>query len=715
VECFLAEIPSGSPESCELLRELLALELEYRVRRGEQPSSGEYLPRFPGQEPIVEFVLGESVRRRPEVAPPLPADHPRYRLMRLLGSGGMGSVYLAEHRVLGRRVALKVINPELLSDPNALERFRSEARAAACLSHPNVVTVYDAETAGDGHFLVMEYVAGTDLARLVAKCGPLPVEAACDYVAQAALGLEHAHRHGMVHRDITPRNLMLTDDGAVKVLDFGLAYFVSEAKTGDRPAMQNVLLGSIDYMAPEQAADPHSADIRADVYSLGCTLYFLLAGQPPFPQGDLAEKIRSHAQRSPSALVEARGDLPPELPQVLERMLAKSPAERYQSPGEVVAALAPWSGRSVATTPVVGVKASSRRGPRRAWFLATAGLLLCGLALWSSRIEWMHSGDAMSDAEAATPEAQRLYREGVLLLGQRQQPQIRQAIRRLQSAIELAPDFALAYATLADAYNLCGDYGWMKADEAYPKAKEAAQAAVARNPRLAEAHLALAFVLDCYDGDNLQADKEYLEALRLNPKLPAAHHWYAWFLVHQGRTDEAVREIDEAQKLGPDQVIIADNAGKIAYLLRDYPLAVAKHKYALELNPDFRKAHRDLALVYAETGNLDESLREIELAKGLTDDGLDLVSVRAYAYARNGRADAARELLGQLEAAAAEKPLAQDIAAVYAVLGENRCALEWLDRAFQGRVGGRASLAVDPRFDALQTDPRFKRFIRTGT
>jgi tetratricopeptide (TPR) repeat protein len=327
----------------------------------------------------------------------------------------------------------------------------------------------------------------------------------------------------------------------------------------------------------------------------------------------------------------------------------------------------------------------------------------------------MHSGDAVDDAESAPPEAQRLYREGVLLLGQRQQPQIRQAIHRLQSAIKLAPDFALAYATLADAYNLCGDYGWMKADEAYPKAKEAAQAAAARNPRLAEAHLALAFVLDCYDGDNLQADKEYLEALRLSPKLPAAHHWYAWFLVHQGRAEEAVREIDEAQKLGPDQVIIADNAGKIAYLLRDYPLAVKKHKYALELNPDFRKAHRDLALVYAEMGNIDESLREIEWAKGLTDDGLDLVSVRAYAYARNGRADAARELLGQLEAVAAEKPLAQDIAAVYVALGENRRALDWLDCAFQGRVGGRASLAVDPRFDALRTDPRFKRFIRIGT
>ena len=169
----------------------------------------------------------------------------------------------------------------------------------------------------------------------------------------------------------------------------------------------------------------------------------------------------------------------------------------------------------------------------------------------------------------------------------------------------------------------------------------------------------------------------------MNPKLPAAHHWYAWFLVQQGRPDAAAEQIEQARKLGPDQVVIANNAGKIAYLRRDYLLAIKKHQYALELSPDFRKAHRDLALVYAETGKLDESLRELRRAKGLTDDGRDLLSVQAYAFARNGHARQAHQLLAQLEPLADRKPLAYDIAAVYAALGEKDRAFDWLRRAFQ--------------------------------
>ena len=214
-------------------------------------------------------------------------DHPRYRVVGALGAGGMGAVYRAEHRLMDRPVALKVIRGDLLGSALMVERFRGEVKAAARLaSHPNIVAAYDAEQAGETHLLVMEFVEGVDLAELVQRRGPLPVGEACEYVRQAALGLQHAFEDGMVHRDIKPQNLMRTTRGQVKILDFGLARFASEAAShrarvkildfglarfagqGASPGemtSDGMVLGSAEYIAPEQIDDPHAADIRADI------------------------------------------------------------------------------------------------------------------------------------------------------------------------------------------------------------------------------------------------------------------------------------------------------------------------------------------------------------------------------------------------------------------------------------------------------------------
>src|SRR5262245_41054136 len=284
-------------------------------RLGGQAPAAAPTVSYTGTQPHAPAAATNSPKAREDRAeavsdfhvPPDLFGHPRYRVLNLLGRGGMGAVYAAEHRLMERCVALKTIGRDLSSRPELVERFRREVRAAAQLAHPNIVTAYDAEQAGHTHFLVMEYVEGTDLARLVARRGALPVEEACEYVRQAAFGLQHAHEKGMIHRDIKPHNLMVTAAGQVKILDFGLARFVREAgsEAGGVTAL-GVIMGTPDYMAPEQASDAHQADIRADLYSLGCTLYFLLAGRVPFPRGAFLDKLVRHATETPTPLPQLR-------------------------------------------------------------------------------------------------------------------------------------------------------------------------------------------------------------------------------------------------------------------------------------------------------------------------------------------------------------------------------------------------------------------------
>ncbi|HWG47507.1 MAG TPA: serine/threonine-protein kinase, partial [Gemmataceae bacterium] len=344
-------------------------------------------------------------RGRLQVEPPVELlDHPRYRVLGSLGAGGMGVVFKAEHRLMERTVALKIIRKDLTQQAECVERFRQEVKAAARLSHPNIVAAYDAEQAGDLHFLVMEYIEGTSLDQRVRTRGPLPVALAGDIAYQVALGLQHAHERGMVHRDIKPQNLLLTPAGQVKILDFGLARFCRENSSGSLTA-PGVVLGTPEYVAPEQALDARQADIRADLYSLGCTLYFLLAGRPPFSEGSTLQKLMAHQQGTPLPLAEIRPDVPAELLRVVERLTAKDPAQRYQTPAEVADQLAPFADRDTISPAATAIRPAMRRedavtisftGERngntpgwRGWFplivaaaVVMLALLLCGLVWW---------------------------------------------------------------------------------------------------------------------------------------------------------------------------------------------------------------------------------------------------------------------------------------------------------------------------------------------
>ncbi|MGE3806061.1 MAG: WD40 repeat domain-containing serine/threonine protein kinase, partial [Gemmataceae bacterium] len=410
LEDYLAQFPElGANLPFELIAE------EYRVRRlwGDRPEHTDYLQRFADRHVEVaeklaavdaELAAELAARREQRIITKREVNVPvfhddelgkeslgPYVLLEPLGEGGLGQVFRARHRESGQIVALKTIRAELLTEPEVVQRFYREVRLLERLDHAHLVRALDAGEAHGRHYLAMEFVNGIDLSRLVKEEGPLSPELACTAIVQAARGLAYAHEQGLVHRDIKPSNLMLTygtqasDRPTVKILDLGLArlHHSEDPVTGEpRGDMTSTLtplggvlvMGTPDYLAPEQAVNFHGVDVRADIYSLGCTLYFLLTGEPPFPGGTLAEKLWRHQQEEPPAVESFRSDIDPELTVILQRMLAKKPEDRFQTPAEVVTAFETLEGRS----------RLGRWLKRSRWLLpyAASGLAAC-LLIWA--------------------------------------------------------------------------------------------------------------------------------------------------------------------------------------------------------------------------------------------------------------------------------------------------------------------------------------------
>jgi serine/threonine protein kinase len=276
----------------------------------------------------------------------------KYRVLERLGSGGMGQVFLCEHKLMRRRVAVKVLPTAKAEDASSLERFYREARAVAALDHPNIARAYDIDNDDNLHFLVMEYVDGASFQDIVKKNGVLDVVRACHYIFQASLGLQHAHEAGLVHRDIKPGNVLVDRGGLVKVLDMGLARFFNDEEDILTKKYDESVLGTADYLAPEQAIDSHSVDIRADVYSLGATFYYLLTGSPPFSEGTIAQKLIWHQTKQPKPIRQLRPEVPEALITVINQMMAKNLQQRFQTPIEVAEALRPWTQTPIGPPPL---------------------------------------------------------------------------------------------------------------------------------------------------------------------------------------------------------------------------------------------------------------------------------------------------------------------------------------------------------------------------
>jgi len=344
----------GEPERSVLLRELLLMELEYRLANVNSPdraSCFEYYERFPNEASLVADVLNQFFPPQdpvPTETAALPQVPPRYEILAKLGEGGMGAVYKAIQLSLKREVAIKVIREKGLEDEDARLRFKQEMEVVGQLKHPNIVEAYDADYCEGICYLAMEFVDGLDLAEIMHRLGPLRVADACELVRRAAMGLQQAHRCQLIHRDIKPSNLLLgrtsKHDEAVelKIADLGLARLGGAGMLQSRDDLGGSIVGTPEYMAPEQYFTPDDVDIRADIYSLGCTLHTLLLGKPPFSDRvfkSYAEKMKAHLYDPLPPIREARPDVSKMLEDVVHAMMAKRPEERYETPEELVDAL----------------------------------------------------------------------------------------------------------------------------------------------------------------------------------------------------------------------------------------------------------------------------------------------------------------------------------------------------------------------------------------
>jgi len=307
-----------------------------------------------------------------------------YRLERFVGGGGMGAVFRAVDTTLDRIVAVKVLAGRQADDEEMLKRFRNEAQSAARLDHENIGRVHAVGSDEGWHYIVFEYIDGTNLRDIVRYEGPLSVARAVDIAIQISDALEHAAEREVVHRDIKPSNIVITPAGRARIVDMGLAR-LHQVVDSHELTVSGMTLGTFDYISPEQARDPRAADIRSDLYSLGCTIFFMLAGRPPFADGTMVQKLLQHQQASPPPLDEVRPDVPRRVAAIVERLMAKAPEDRYQRPALLaadLAAAADEEGLVLAIDRPPFPSASVSRGTRLPWLVALLGLAILVGAAW---------------------------------------------------------------------------------------------------------------------------------------------------------------------------------------------------------------------------------------------------------------------------------------------------------------------------------------------
>jgi eukaryotic-like serine/threonine-protein kinase len=732
-----------------------------------------------------------------------------YSVLELLGSGGMGVVYRALDRNLGRHVALKFISHNFEDDPIALRQFEREARTASQLNHPNICTVYAVQKWRGGPFIAMELLTGETIRQRLAA-GPFDAPTVVDIGLQLASALGTAHEHGIVHRDVKPANVFMTPGGQVKLLDFGLAKELTllgtdpGSSTGFTAAGR--VIGTVNYMAPERLRGV-AVDHRSDLFALGALFYEMITGRKAFEDDEnVVAVIEAILQKSPRPLDGPGGPWPRGLLQIIETLLHKDPDDRYQSAAALGSALsalrgdlaggravmsapsaAAWRARaSIAVLPFrnlsaepdfeyfaeglseeliialakidrvrVAAKASAftfkarpddvreigdrlnvetvlsgtiQRSRSRIRVSCRLTSVADGSPIWSDRFD-RETADVFAlqdDIAGAIVDALRVtwvdrqasahrhtenresyhhYLRGRFYWGKRYEGGLKTAMEEFQSAIKGDPEYALAYAGMADAYAFLGLYSLMPPKLAFDKARVAAEQALALDAEVPQAHTSLGLVAMSADWHWPRAEAAFLRAVEIDRGQALAHLYYGWLLALTQRRTEAYAAIRKAQDADPLSPLVTSGSGWMHFLMRDYDQAVTECQKCVEVDPSFLVGLYVMAMAYGRMGRHAEALPLISRAAELSGRAPFYLALLGQVHAETGGHDQARAIIAELEARAATSYVAPHcFVYIHASLGDKDRAFEWQERACTD--GAPPFYFLSPAIASLFDDPR---------